>query len=333
MSELRQNLVTKEWYVIATGRARRPDDFVRRKPRPHLPRRSSRCPFCAGNESLTPPEVGRVPADGRWQVRVVPNKFSAFSAEGRAERHVDGLYRWANGVGVHEVIVETPRHDLIPAQMSLEQLRLIMRMCQERFASALEDPRVSLVILFKNYGEAAGTSLLHPHSQLMATPLVPTHISYRVEEARRYYDEVGRCVFCDTLSIEAGEKERVVWENDGFLVFSPYACGAPYEVWIMPKRHTSCFSMTTQAELDSLAEALFVVHRKMHALLGDPDFNYVLRVTPKDERYGHAFHWYIKYMPRLAKQAGFELGTGMYVNTTLPEDNAKYLREVKVPVS
>ena len=333
MSELRQNLVTKEWYVIATGRARRPDDFVRRKPRPRLPRRSSRCPFCAGNESLTPPEVGRIPADGKWQVRVVPNKFSAFSPEGPADRHVDGLYRWAAGVGVHEVIVETPRHDLIPSQISLEQLRLIMRMYLERYAAALEDNRVQLIILFKNYGEAAGTSLIHPHSQLMATPLVPTHIRYRIEEARRYYDEVGRCVFCDTLRIEAQEKERVVWENDGFLVFSPYACGAPYEVWIMPKRHIPCFSMTTQKELDQLAETLFVVHRKMHALLNDPDFNYVVRVTPKDERYGHAFHWYIKYMPRLTKQAGFELGTGMYVNTTLPEDNARYLREVKVPVS
>ena len=331
MSQLRQNLVTQEWYVIATDRARRPHDFARSRPRPRLPRRSSRCPFCPGNEAMTPPETARIPEEGDWQVRVVPNKFSAFSSEGEAERHIDGLYRWASGVGVHEVIIETPRHDLTPSQMPLEQLKLVTRICHERYEAALEDPRVQLVILFKNYGATAGTSLIHPHSQLMATPLVPTHIRYRTEEARRYYDDTGRCVFCATLQIEKEEKDRLVWENDDFLVFSPYACGAPYEVWIMPKRHISCFSMTTADELDALAEVLRVVHGKMDALLGDPDFNYVVRVAPKDERFGQAFHWYIKYMPRLAKQAGFELGTGMYVNTTLPEDNAKYLRKAKVP--
>ena len=331
MSELRQSLVTREWYVIATERARRPHDFARAKPRPRLPRRSTKCPFCPGNEGMTPPEVARIGEDGRWQVRVVPNKFSAFSAEGEPERHTDGLYRWASGVGVHEVIVETPRHDLTPAQMPLEQLRLVTRIYHQRFQAALEDPRVQLVILFKNYGAAAGTSLVHPHSQLMATPLVPTHIRYRTEEARRHFDETGRCVFCETLRFEVEEKDRLVWENDDFLVFCPYACGSPYEVWIMPKRHISCFSMTTARELDGLAQTLHVVHAKMHGLLGDPDFNCVVRVAPKDERFGQAFHWYIKYMPRLAKQAGFELGTGMYVNTTLPEDNAKYLRRAKVP--
>ena len=331
MSQLRQNLVTKEWYVIATDRARRPDDFTRSKPRPRPPKRSSRCPFCPGNEAMTPPEVARIPHDGNWKVRVVPNKFSAFSSDGETERHIDGLYRWANGVGVHQVIVETPRHDLTPSQIPLEQLKLVTRVYHDHYEAALEDPRVQLVILFKNYGAAAGTSLIHPHSQLMATPLVPTHIRYRTEEARRYYDETGRCVFCETLRIEKEEKERLVWENDDFLVFCPYACGAPYEVWIMPKRHISCFSMTTGVELDGLAEALQVVQGKMAALLADPDFNYVIRVAPKDERFGQAFHWYIKYMPRLAKQAGFELGTGMYVNTTLPEDNAKYLRKAKVP--
>ena len=253
MSELRQNLVTKEWYVIATERARRPHDFAPAKPRPRLPKRSSRCPFCPGNESMTPPETARTPEDGEWQVRAVPNKFSAFSSEGDLERHADGLYRWATGVGVHEVIVEAPRHDLTPSQMPLEHLRLVTRMYLDRYEAALDDPRVQLIILFKNYGAAAGTSLVHPHSQLMATPLVPTHIRYRTEEARRYYHETGNCVFCETLRFETEEKERVVWENDDFLVFCPYACGAPYEVWIMPKRHISCFAMTTTDELDNLA--------------------------------------------------------------------------------
>jgi len=331
MSELRQNLCTKEWYVIATERARRPHDFARPGPRKHLPKRTRNCPFCPGNESRTPPEMSRFPDNGKWAVRVVPNKFSAFSSSGEVERHVDGLYRWAHGVGVHEVIIETPRHDLLPSQLPLEHLRLVTRMYHQRYVTALDDPRVQLVILFKNYGEAAGTSLIHPHSQLMATPLVPTHIRYRTEEARRYYHETGRCVFCETARFETEEKERVVWENDDFLVFCPYACGSPYEVWIMPKRHISCFGMTTSDELDKLAEALHVVHGKMFTLLGDPDFNYVIRVSPKDERLCNAFHWYIKYMPRLAKQAGFELGTGMYVNTTLPEDNAKYLRRAKPP--
>ncbi len=330
MSELRQSLVTKEWYVIATERARRPHDFASKKRRSRLPKRSSKCPFCPGNEDMTPPEEDRFPDDGKWKVRVVPNKFSAFSSTGSVDRHIQGLYRWVSGVGVHEVIVETPRHDLIPSQMPLGQMKLITRMYHQRYCAALEDPRVQLVILFKNYGAAAGTSLLHPHSQLMATPLVPTHIRYRTEEARQYFDDNGRCVFCQTLRTEQMEKERMVWENDDFVVFSPYACGAPYEVWIVPKRHISCFSMTTTDELDSLAEALHVVNGKMCSLLADPDFNYVIRAAPKDERFGQAFHWYIKYMPRLTRQAGFELGTGMYVNTTLPEDNAKFLRNAKV---
>jgi len=331
MSELRQNLATKEWYVIATERAKRPHDFVGKNKRPPLPQHDPKCPFCPGNESMTPPTRLAIPSEDAWRVRVVANKFSAFSPEGDRRRRVQNLHRSLAGVGVHDVIIETPRHDLTPALLPLSHVCEIVQAYRARYNAVLEDPRVAMVIPFKNHGAAAGTSLQHSHSQLIGMPLATTHIMYRMEEARRHYNDNGRCVFCTMLEGEASEGTRVVYDNAAFLVFVPYASGAPYETWIIPKRHTPSFGDLTDEEVPALADALRSTLRRYYFGLDDPDFNYVVRSTPSDERDSPALHWYIKLMPKLTKVAGFELGTGMYVNVTLPEEGAKFLRELRVP--
>ena len=331
MSELRQNLATKEWYVIATERARRPEEFKHKKP-PRLAKAfEPNCPFCPGNEKMTPPAEEVIKVGGAWSIRVVPNKFSVFRREGSRERRLNGIYREMEGVGIHEVIVETPLHNQVIPSMSLKQTERIVKVYRDRYISTLKDDRIELVIIFKNYGAAAGTSLEHPHSQLIATPLVPTHIRYRMEEARKYSDESGRCVFCDTVQAEREDARRMVAENRDFVAFVPFASGSPFEVWIMPKRHHACFCEIRNSELRPFASILQEVLARWYWGLDDPDFNFVIRSTPNDERHSNAFHWYVKMMPKLVSVAGFELGTGMYVNTTLPEENAEYLRAVKIP--
>ncbi len=331
MPELRQNLATKEWYVIATDRAKRPEDFIGRPPERPTESRDPRCAFCSGNEHMTPPETMRITRGDAWQVRVFANKYPAFSACGSTERKVAGLYRSMKGVGVHEVIVETPKHNATVATMPLADVSDIVRAYRERYRAAIADERVALVIIFENHGPSAGSSLGHPHSQLIGTPLVPTHIRYRSEEARVYYDDVGKCVFCQMMDFERRDGERMVWESDLYVAFTPYASGAPYEVWILPKRHASSFGDTSDEEVVGFAKALKTVLAKVYHGLKDPDYNFVIRSTPKDQQSAPGFHWYVKFMPKLAQQAGFELGTGMYVNTTLPEHNAKFLRHVKLP--
>jgi len=334
MSELRQNLATKEWYVIATERAKRPHNFTKGKKKFQLlPERVESCPFCPGNEHMTPPATLVYEDDSSWQVRVVGNKYSAFSPEGTRERKVNGIYRSMAGVGIHEVLIERPEHNKIIPMLSDDEIGLVMHAYHSRYQALIKDPRVEMIIIFKNYGEGAGCSLAHPHSQLIAMPLAPTHIRYRIEEARRHYDDIGRCVFCHMIEMEQTEGTRMVQENEHFVAFCPYACGAPYEVWIMPKRHISSFRSTNDEELHALGHILRDIVSRIHYGLSDPDYNYVIRSVPKDEGDASALHWYIKVMPRLAKQAGFELGSGMYVNVTLPEDNARFLRELEIPPS
>lgn len=322
-------MATKEWYVIATERAKRPHDFVKKEDKKQKPPYVETCPFCSGNEHMTPPETFRISRDGSWQVRSVPNKFSAFSPEGTPERKNDGIYRVMSGVGIHEVIIENPSHDLTIALMPDEDVVDIIMAYRDRYASAIEDSRVELVIIFRNHGSGAGTSLDHPHSQLIATPLVPTHIMYRTEEARRFYNENGACVFCKMVEEEKKSGKRVVIENDHFIVFTPYASGAPFETWILPKRHQAGFSSINDDEVFWFARTLKDILSRLYHGLDDPDFNYVIRTPPKDDHDGKGFHWYVKLMPKLTQIAGFELGTGMYVNVTLPENNAEFLRNVE----
>lgn len=332
MPEIRQSIVTKEWVVIATERARRPEDFAGQHSRPSidsLPEREEKCPFCPGNEELDM-ETMRVPQTGRWQIRVVRNKYPALNQEGERLREFDGVHRKVSGVGWHEVVVESPRHNTCPALDRTENLALVLKIFRSRGLEIAQDPRVEHIIWFKNHGPAAGTSLQHPHAQIIALPVVPYDVRTRMEEARRYFDDTGECVFCFNLHDEVRARSRIVLENDSFVAFTPYAAFSPFHLWVVPRRHWPNFLHTTDEELDDLAALLRTVLRKLYFGLKDPDYNYIIRSAPIHDQ-GHDYlHWYLTIIPRVTQAAGFEMGSGMFINTALPEESAKFLRSVEV---
>jgi UDPglucose--hexose-1-phosphate uridylyltransferase len=332
MSEIRQNLATKEWVIIATERAKRPHDQIQEeKQAPPKPAYSPKCPFCPGNESQTPPATLVVGANHQWRQRVFPNKFCAVSPGATTTRTYEGPYRLMPGVGLHEVIVDTPRHDLSVATMSVEHVKELMHVYQRCFLRATETPKIAYTVVFKNHGVRAGTSLEHPHSQMVAVPLVPGFIRDRVEVAARYYDDHGECPYCKMLSWEIGERERIVFETKHFASFVLFAAYSPFHIWVMPKRHASTFADVRPEELDDLGICLHETVKRIFYGLKDPDFNYVVRSAPMEYRGSHYTHWYVSLMTRLSTPAGFELGSGMYINASIPEESAAFLRDAKIP--
>lgn len=330
MPELRQNIITREWVIIAKERARRPDEFVGpKKESAHLPPFDPQCPFCPGNESMSAAETYRVADAEGWKVRVVGNKFPALSQEGDRVRKMDGIFRSMSGVGFHEVVVEHRRHDLSPALYSVDDLSTILCAYRQRYVQMRKDPRVEAIIIFKNHGESAGTSLVHPHSQITATPIVPTQIRHRMDEAIRYFDETGDCVFCTTLKRELEDGHRIIASTGSFVAFIPYAALSPFHLWIFPVRHCSSFDEIEEYELTDLAATLRAVLGKLHYGLNDPDYNFSIRSIPAREGQREFFHWYLTIIPRIVRTAGFEIGSGMYINTAIPEESARFLRDVQ----
>lgn len=334
MPEMRQNLATKEWVVIATERARRPEDFAHptRTPLEAQPDWEEDCPFCPGNEE-DELEVMRLPmtADAPWKIRVVRNKYPALSVEGEKVRVFDGIRRSMSGVGHHEVLVESPRHNTCPALETVDEITRSLQTFQFRGRSFVEDARIEHVIYFKNHGVRAGTSLAHPHCQIIGLPVVPHQFRVRADEARRYFDDTGDCVVCRMLAGELEDEARVVAKSDLFVAFVPYAAFSPFHIWIVPLRHHASFLSTRNEELSDLARLLRTVLRKLYFGLNDPDYNYVLRSSPVREASFDYLHWYLAIVPRVSQSAGFELGSGMFINTALPEDSAAFLRGITDP--
>ena len=330
MPELRYNVITREWVVIATERAKRPDQFKRKEARKQLPAHDPKCPFCPGNEAMTPPATFTIPDPKNWNVRVTPNKFAALSYEGERKRTVKGIRRTVTGVGIHEVIVETPAHNGTTALLPDRDVELIIQTYLDRFKAASADPRVEQVTIFKNHGDAAGTSLEHPHSQLIATPIITSQLRERLSSALSHFDEYGECIFCRVLSQELQDGSRIILETEHFVALVAFATLTPFSFLIMPRRHMACLAEMTDAECADLARVLRRSLAKLYHGLADPDFNYVVRTAPL-EYYGvKHYHWYLSVIPRLTKLAGFELGSGMFINVALPEENAAFLRDVKV---
>ena len=330
MSELRQNVITRDWVIIASERARRPDHFLKQeKEKPLLPSFRPDCPFCPGNEEQTDQETFRIGSEKSWQVRSILNRYPALSPVGERVRKVNGIYRSMTGVGIHEVIVEHPSHSMTPALMNVEEIEQIVTCYRERYKAIKKDPRIEAIIIFKNHGEVAGTSIEHPHSQIAATPIVPTQFRIRVEEAIRYFDDTGECVFCRTLKEELASAERIIVETKHFVAFIPYAAMSPFHLWIFPRRHASSFDEITPEEISDFALNVKTVLFKLYTGLNNPDYNYTIRsITVGETDY---FHWYFTLIPRVSKTAGFELGSGIFINTLLPEESAKFLREIKLP--
>jgi len=331
MPELRQNFATKEWVIIATERAKRPEEMATHRAPRNPVSFNPKCPFCPGNESITPPEVMRIPADGgAWNVRVVPNKFAALSRDAQPKRVIHRQRRSIEGFGVHDVIIETPDHAGVLALMPDAEVANILRCYKSRYNDLCLDHRIAHVTLFKNHGADAGTSLEHPHSQLIASPVISYQIRQRVHEALRHYDEFGECMFCQMIEEELEEKQRIVMLTDHFVALELYASPAPFSTHIYPRRHMASFGDISAAEITDLARTLRTVLAKLYHGLQDPDFNYTIRSAPSEWVGVKYFHWYLSVIPRLTRVAGFELGSGMFINTVTPESAADFLRNVKV---
>lgn len=330
MSELRYNIITREWVIIATERAKRPKDFIKaKKEEKALPEYKENCPFCPGNEKLTPQETYRLGDDKAWKVRSVYNLYGALSAKETPERKIEGMYISMSGFGNAEVIIENPRHNTCIALMSDEEVVNIIKSYKDRYLSIQKIAGIESIIIFKNHGPAAGTSLEHPHSQLIATPVVPPQIRGRIERAIGYFDTTGRCLFCKTMEEELKTKTRVVFETDKFISFLPYAGSSPFAIWVFPRRHMASFAQINDEEIEDLARNLKTTLQKLYYGLDNPDFNYTIRSIPVKEQGIEYFHWYLSIIPRLTQPAGFELGSGMFINTGLPEESAEFLRQVK----
>jgi UDPglucose--hexose-1-phosphate uridylyltransferase len=260
----------------------------------------------------------------------VNNKFPALQQQGERLRQFDGIHRSISGVGYHEVVIEGRQHNLSPALLSADDLTRTLMAFQSRGIVMSMDDRIEHVIYFKNHGPKAGTSLLHPHSQIIGLPVVPYDVRGRDEEARRYFDDTGACVYCAMLEDELRDRKRVVCENDDYVAFLPYAALSPFHVWILPREHHSSYLMVSPVSIGRLAEISRDVLRRLYFGLNDPDYNIVLRSSPVKAWYADHLHWYVSLIPRVTQTAGFELGSGMYINTALPEESAAFLRSVEV---
>jgi len=332
MPELRKDPVIGRWVIIATERRKRPSDFMVKEEVCVLD--TSTCPFCEGNEEKTPPEIlayrdGTRPDSPGWSLRVIPNKFPALAIEGDLDRMGEGMFDKMNGVGAHEVIIETSRHDCGLDVMEEREVANLFYACRERIIDLKQDKRLQYVLVFKNKGRDAGASLEHTHSQLIALPIVPKRVNEELRGAREYWRFKERCVFCDIIRQEGRDGVRVVAENSDFILISPYAPKSPFETWVLPREHQSCFEMIKDEQVPALAEIVHLLMKKMAKLLGDPPYNFMLHSAPLHKDPEH-YHWHIEIMPKLTQVAGFEWGSGFYINPTPPEDAAEELRAVVV---
>jgi len=330
MPQLRRDPISGRWVIISTERAKRPTEYKHEEQKTND---TSNCPFCPGREKMTPPEImafrekGSKPDEPGWRVRVVPNKFPALKIEGPLDKAADGIYDKMNGVGAHEVIIETPDHLKETHDLNEKEMTEVLLMYRARMLDLKRDPRFKFVLVFKNRGRAAGASLTHPHSQLIALPVVPKRVREEIQGGEQYYEFRERCVYCDMIDQETYVRVRVVGENDLFLAIEPFASRFPFETWIMPKVHSSSFNLISDQEIPVLAQLMKSVLARLNKALNNPSYNYVLHTAPFSQPDIPHYHWHFEIMPKLTQLAGFEFGSGFYINPTPPEEAAKYLQE------
>jgi len=336
LPELRKDPIVGRWVIISTERGKRPSDFLRESVVIHG---KGFCPFCMGNEAKTPPEIlvygrnGGGPNTPGWCIRVVPNKFPALGIEGELDREGEGLFDKMNGIGAHEVIIETPDHAATLATLPDRAIEDVLWAYRDRMLDLKNDKRFRYVLIFKNHGEAAGASLEHPHSQLIALPIVPKRVREEVDASKHYFHEKERCIFCDVIRQEQDTGIRVINENEHFIALAPYAPRFPFETWLLPKQHSSSFENNQSSVYSSLARALKDNLMRLDAVLARPAYNFMIHTSPIGEEINDHYHWHIEIIPKLTKVAGFEWGTGFYICPTPPEESAKFLREAAVPSS
>ncbi|MFH1762510.1 MAG: galactose-1-phosphate uridylyltransferase [bacterium] len=339
MSEFRKDPVIGRWVIISSERGKRPDDFITVP----VETKNTGCPFCPGFEHKTPPEIlafrdsNSQPDTPGWHVRVVRNKFPALAPEGELEVQKYGVFESTSGIGAHEVFIETPDHNQAFEDLEQKHILHILESYNSRFNSLACDSRLRYVLIFKNVGERAGASLSHSHSQLIATPQIPKRIREELRGAADYYNKHNDCIFCKIIQTEIQADERLVFENSHYMAFCPYASRFPFEMWFMPKKHQPYFHHENPESMKSLASALKSTLQILNTGLKSPQYNFMMHTGPLrfgKTQYGKTverdFHWHIEIIPRLVHTAGFEWGSGFYINPTPPEDAAEFLRKVKI---
>jgi UDPglucose--hexose-1-phosphate uridylyltransferase len=333
LPELRKDPVTGRWVIISTDRRKRPTDF-------HLERskilEGEHCPFCAGSEDMTPSEILAFRQNGTprnapgWDLRVVPNKFPALQVEGNLDREGEGLFDRMNGIGAHEVIIETPDHAKTLATMSEPEIERVLWAYRERVVDLKQDRRFRYILIFKNHGAPAGATLQHSHSQLIALPIVPDFVREEIDGARQHFTSKERCVFCDIIRQEVAAGRRVIHENADIVALSPYAPRFPFETWLLPRSHGARYEEASRQQYESLARMLKFVLLRMDRALESPAYNLIIHSSPFSEVTTEFYHWHVELIPKLTRTAGFEWGTGFYINPTAPEEAAHVLRSAKV---
>lgn len=330
MPELRKDPISGRWVIISVERGKRPSDFGMRV----SAKKGGFCAFCKGNEHTTPPEIMAFRPDGGkpntpdWTLRVVANKFPALNVEGQLNRAGEGIFDKMNGVGAHEVIIECPDHNLTLSTMPLQSVEDALRAFHQRIRDLRKDPRFRYVLIFKNEGDEAGASLEHSHTQVIALPIVPHLVEEELFQAKQYYEYKERCIFCDIIHQEQADPGRVISENDDFIALAPFASRSPFETMILPKKHESSF--IANVSLNMLAHILQRTLKQIDRVLDLPPYNMMIHTSPfKNEENDH-YHWHIEIIPKLTKIAGFEWGSGFYINPTTPEEAAKFLREAHI---
>ncbi len=327
MPELRKDPVLGRWIIIAQERGKRPTDFIIEKSES----KGGFCPLCPGNEKTTPAEVlrygGGAPNTPGWDLRVVPNKYPALVIEGELDKEGEGLYDKMNGIGAHEVIIETPNHNETFISLEPERMINVFLAYRDRLVDLGKDPRFQYVMIFKNYGRAAGASLEHSHSQLVALPIQPRMIVSELAGSLSYFRYKERCVFCDIVRQEINQDVRVVCRNDYFLSITPYAPRSPFEMWILPRSHSSSYIEQDDESFRALTAIFSESMLRLEKCIPNVPYNFVLHTSPLRSAPLEHYHWHFEIMPKLTQIAGFEWGSGFYINPTPPEDAARYLRE------
>jgi UDPglucose--hexose-1-phosphate uridylyltransferase len=325
-------MLYREWVIITTDeRAKGPCEFIAQKNnRKNRPEFLSTCPFCPGNEHRTPEEIISIRGRNSWELRVIPNKFPTLSPDGKRERVNKGIRHIISGVGINEIVIESPIHNIDLSQISYAHLNKIIKTYRDRYTEIYKDPRIDHVIVFKNHGEDAGSCISHPHSQIIGSPVTPVIVRNRMDEAMRYFDSTGQCLVCSILQDEISDERRIILNTEHFITFIPYAALSPFHTWIFPKRHSATFCSISDEEIADLSGNIKTILSKFRAGLDDPDFNLMIRSYGPKEIDSEYLHWYVSIIPRILSATGFELGSGIYVNTTIPEKSAGFLRNVIV---
>jgi UDPglucose--hexose-1-phosphate uridylyltransferase len=327
MPELRRDPILDRWVVVAPERADRPNALLRAPPEEDD---AEGCPFCPGNEAMTPPELLSLrDANGSWYLRVVPNRYPALRSEVQLARRAAGLYDQIAGVGAHEVLIDTAEHGRKLHEQPVERIEALLRAAQARMTDLARDVRLRSAIFFKNSGAAGGASLSHSHSQLLALPVVPAQLALEMQNAAAHFARKERCLFCELLAQELAERTRVVVENEAFVVLSPYAARSPFELLMLPREHRSSFESSTEADLRAFASALRTSLRKLDLALERPAYNFWLHTQPMREPPSASFHFHLELKPVLSLFAGFEWGSGFTINPIPPEEAAAFLQKTE----